>query len=105
MTMMKKRKAHLEPDEVLRVAVAAILNGVDHATIAEVLGIANPGRITEAVLVMEWAAENHKMLYRYLKARRRKQRQERNGEAKPEPEPEPANPLLDQEMKLLGTSH
>lgn len=56
------KKAHLEPDEVLRVAYAHIINDVDQHVLAALM-VVNPGRITEACKAIKWAMDNHKKLY------------------------------------------
>jgi hypothetical protein len=60
--------------EVLRVVHASEMLNIDQHKLAAMYGI-NAGRIAEAVVTLRWAAENHKMLYRYiqrLKGRHRK---------------------------------
>jgi len=57
------RKTDLTPQEVVMVAHAHLICGVDQHMLASMYGI-NAGRIAEACVVMRMAAENHKQLYR-----------------------------------------
>lgn len=59
------RKAALEPDEVLRVAYAHLVNNVDQHVLASLMGV-NPGRVNEACKAIEWAMSNHMQLYRQI---------------------------------------
>lgn len=93
-----KGKPHLTPDEVLRVGVAVLLRGVDNTTAAELLGLNNSGRITEAAIAMQWASENHMTIYRHIL--RQKKRRKQNGGAETG---NLADALLDDSMKLLGS--
>lgn len=58
-----ERKKDLTPQEVLMVAHAHLVGGIDQHALSSMYSI-NPGRIAEACVVMREAAENHKMLYR-----------------------------------------
>lgn len=55
----------LSADQVLRVATAHLQNGVDQHHLASLMGV-NQGRINEAVKAIEWAANNHKLVYRIV---------------------------------------
>jgi len=52
----------LEPEEVLRVAHAHLVNGVSQQAIAQLMNI-NGGRVSEACTAMEFAAANVKEIY------------------------------------------
>lgn len=56
-------KTKLEPHEVLMIAHAHLICGIDQHLLAAMFAI-NHGRIAEAVVVMREAAENHMKLYR-----------------------------------------
>jgi hypothetical protein len=56
-------KTALTPDEVLRVAFAHLLYGVDQHALAMLFTV-NPGRIAEAVKAIEWAMNNHMTIYK-----------------------------------------
>ena len=53
----------LTPEEVLKVAHAHLIAGIDQHRLASMFAI-NSARIAEAVVVMREAAENHAKLYR-----------------------------------------
>jgi len=56
-------KPHLDPDEVLRAAVAHLIDGVEQQVIAGLLGT-NIGRINEVCTAMDFARHNVKDVYR-----------------------------------------
>ena len=58
-------KPDLTPEEVLRVTIASIYDGIDQQKLAFLMNT-NQGRISEAVQAMRWAAENHRQIYRVL---------------------------------------
>ena len=70
---------HLTPDQILRVAVAHILNGVDQHVLAELLG-SNQGRINEAVKAVEWTLSNHRTAHKLAMGRAHVNFQNGNGE-------------------------
>jgi hypothetical protein len=51
--------------EVLRVVFASEVLGIDQHKLAAMYGT-NSGRVAEAVVTQRWAAENQKLLYRYI---------------------------------------
>lgn len=59
----ERRKKSLSPKEVLMVAHAHLVSGIDQHALASMYGV-NAGRIAEAIAVMRDAAENHRRLYR-----------------------------------------
>jgi predicted transcriptional regulator len=52
----------LTPEQVLRVAVAHLQNGIDQHHLAQLMGV-NQGRINEAVKALDWAIHNHRQAY------------------------------------------
>jgi len=58
-----EKKASLEPNEVLIVAYAYLIGGVDQQVLAAIYGV-NAGRISEAVTVVREACEQHMEKYR-----------------------------------------
>lgn len=64
-----ERKKDLSPHEVLMVAHAHLIGGVDQHTLASMYSV-NQGRINEACVVMREAAENHRQLHRDREKRR-----------------------------------
>lgn len=62
----KERKTALSPQEVLMVAHAHLIGGVEQHTLAAMFSI-NSARIAEAVVVMREAAEKHMEAYRARK--------------------------------------
>ena len=58
-----KRKTSLTPREVIMVAHAHLVCGIDQHALASMYGL-NAGRIAEAIGVMRDAAENHRSLTR-----------------------------------------
>jgi len=63
-----EKKVGLTPQEVIIVAHAHLLLGLDQHVLAGMYGV-NQGRINEAVKVMQDAAEHHRDYYRALVAR------------------------------------
>lgn len=63
MEWAKEPKVSLTPEEVLRVAFAHLIGGIDQHLLAAMFAI-NHGRISEAVVVMREACENHMKIYR-----------------------------------------
>jgi hypothetical protein len=63
---MNGRKASLTPDEVLRVAYAHIIHGVDQHVLASLMAV-YPGRTAVACKVIEWAMNNHMALYKHIR--------------------------------------
>jgi len=59
----KERKTALTPQEVLMVAHAHLIGGVEQHTLAAMFSI-NAARIAEAVVVIREASENHMQAYR-----------------------------------------
>lgn len=59
---------HLTNEQILRVAVASILDGVDQHKLASIMGV-NQGRINEAVKAIEWTLANHKTAYRIARGK------------------------------------
>ena len=59
----KERKTALTPQEVLMVAHAHLIGGVEQHTLAAMFSI-NAARIAEAIVVMRETAENHMQVYR-----------------------------------------
>lgn len=59
----EKPKTALSPREVVQVAHAHLVCGIDQHALAAMFGV-NAGRIAEAVGVMREAAENHRKRYR-----------------------------------------
>ena len=59
----KERKTELTPQEVVIVAHAHLICGIDQHVLAAMYGV-NPGRVNEACVVMREAAGKHKKLYR-----------------------------------------
>jgi hypothetical protein len=57
------KKAHLEPEEVLRAAYAHMVFGVDQHALAACFGV-NQGRIAEVCGAIEWAIGNHMLIYK-----------------------------------------
>lgn len=55
-------KKSLTPQEVLMVAHAHLIGGVDQATLASMYGI-NQGRVNEAIQIIRNACENHRELH------------------------------------------
>lgn len=55
-------KGFLEPHEVLRVAFAHLILGIDQNHLATLFNV-NSGRIAEAVMAVRWAVTNHKSVY------------------------------------------
>lgn len=53
----------LAPEQVLRAAVATLLDGVDQHVIASIMGV-NQGRINEAAKAVEWAIHNVSEAYK-----------------------------------------
>lgn len=58
-----ERKKSLTPQEVLMVAHAHLVGGIDQHALASMYSV-NPGRIAEACVVMREAAESHQRRYR-----------------------------------------
>jgi len=58
-----ERKGALEQHEVLIIAYAHLISGVDQQVLAAIYGV-NQGRISEAVTVVREACEKHMVLYR-----------------------------------------
>lgn len=53
---------HLTPEQILRVAVAHILDGVDQHVLASLMGV-NQGRINEAVRAVEYTLANPRVVH------------------------------------------
>jgi hypothetical protein len=62
----EKPKTALSPREVVQVAHAHLVCGIDQHALAAMFGV-NAGRIAEAVSVMRNAAENHRKIYQQRK--------------------------------------
>jgi hypothetical protein len=63
MTWARERKTELTPTEVIMVAHAHLIGGVDQHTLASLYSV-NQGRVNEAIVVMRETAENHKAVHR-----------------------------------------
>lgn len=63
MAWAKERKTSLTPQEVVMVAHAHLVCGIDQHSLAGMYGV-NPARVAEAVVVMRETAEDHMRLYR-----------------------------------------
>jgi hypothetical protein len=53
----------LTPEQILRVANAHILDGIDQHKLASLFGV-NQGRIAEAVGAVRYAMDNHALIYK-----------------------------------------
>jgi hypothetical protein len=55
-------KAHLSPDEILRAAVACLIDGVEQQVVASVLGV-NIGRVNEAVRAIDYTLKHAREVF------------------------------------------
>ena len=60
--MTRNADASLTPEEILRVAHAHLVLGIEQHHLASIMGV-NSGRINEACRAIEWAMENHRAVY------------------------------------------
>jgi len=73
---MNDYKKALTPEEIIMVAQGALTYGMPQHHLAGLYGV-DSGRVAEAVVVMRWAAANHKLIYRHIQKLKGKGR--RNG--------------------------
>jgi hypothetical protein len=65
-TFTKVVKTQLEPSEAVKCYMANRYCGVDQDTLAMLFDV-NPGRVSEACIAIEWAAQNVKEVYEHAK--------------------------------------
>jgi hypothetical protein len=62
-----ERKTALTPQEVIIVAHAGLIIGIDQQVLASMYGV-NQARINEVLKVARWMGDHHKKIYRKLRA-------------------------------------
>lgn len=68
--MTTKRKTSLTPHEVVMVAHAHLVGGIDQHALSSMFSV-NPARVAEAIVAIRFAAERHMEIYEMAKAKRK----------------------------------